>query len=134
MPPGHSEGYRHPRRGSSAPLTGGRMAVGRPHADADTATEPAAHLPDDGASGWSSQAVFTIVDREGIRPMSLQMRPAEEFRFGGHQTFPPRIAWLPKAALGLSRGQDVLGNIVDGVVGLGLGKNNSLHIPCSAGN
>lgn len=65
--------------------------------------------------------------------MSLQMNPAEDFRFGGHQTFPLRIAWLPKAALGLSRGQDVLGNMVEGVVGLGLGKNMVEALRCWIG-
>lgn len=64
--------------------------------------------------------------------MNLQTGPAETFRFGGHQTFPLRTAWLPKAALGLSGGKDVLGNIVDGVVGLGLGKNMVEALRCWA--
>ncbi|PKU22916.1 DUF4007 family protein [Telmatospirillum siberiense] len=62
--------------------------------------------------------------------MALQIDPVETFRFGGHQTFPLRIAWLPKAVRGLSGGQDVLGNIVDGVIGLGLGKNMVEALRC----
>ena len=64
--------------------------------------------------------------------MSLKSGPAELFRFGGHQTFPLRTAWLPKAALGLSGGRDVLSDIVEGVVGLGLGKNMVEALRCWA--
>lgn len=54
------------------------------------------------------------------------------YRFGGHQTFPLRIAWLPKAAKRLSEGRDVLGNVLEGVVSLGLGKNMVEALRCWA--
>jgi hypothetical protein len=56
----------------------------------------------------------------------------DQYRFGGHQTFPLRITWLPKAAIGLSQGRDVLGDIVEGVVALGLGKNMVEALRCWA--
>ena len=65
--------------------------------------------------------------------MTLQTSLAEDYRFGGHQTFPLRIAWLPKAAMGLSSGQDVLGDMVEGVVKLGLGKNMVEALRCWVG-
>lgn len=57
---------------------------------------------------------------------------AEVYRFGGHQTFPLRTAWLPKAAKGLSEGRDVLGDMLEGVVNLGLGKNMVEALRCWA--
>lgn len=64
--------------------------------------------------------------------MATQVEIPHVFRFGGHQTFPLRTAWLPKAAKGLSEGRDVLGNIVEGVVSLGLGKNMVEALRCWA--
>lgn len=65
--------------------------------------------------------------------MTLKTGLAEDYRFGGHQTFPLRIAWLPKAAMALSSGRDVLGDMVEGVVGLGLGKNMVEALRCWVG-
>jgi len=45
------------------------------------------------------------------------------YRFSGHQTFPLRIAWLPKAAAEIREGLDPLTNPDDGIERLGLGKN-----------
>lgn len=53
-----------------------------------------------------------------------------EYRFAGHQTFPLRTAWLPKAAPLLRNGFDPLSDIVDGVVKLGLGKNMVEALRC----
>ncbi|MDW6023928.1 DUF4007 family protein [Mesorhizobium sp. BAC0120] len=63
---------------------------------------------------------------------SSREQTADAFRFGGHQTFPLRIAWLPKVAKGLSEGRDVLGSVLDGVVTLGLGKNMVEALRCWA--
>lgn len=65
-------------------------------------------------------------------PVTTSNAPTELFRFGGHQTFPLRITWLPKAAIGLSEGRDVLGDILEGVVALGLGKNMVEALRCWA--
>lgn len=54
----------------------------------------------------------------------------QEYRFGGHQTFALRIAWLPKAAAAIERGEDPLSNPLDGVVSLGLGKNMVEALRC----
>lgn len=64
--------------------------------------------------------------------MTTPNAPIDLFRFGGHQTFPLRITWLPKAAIGLSEGRDVLGDILEGVVALGLGKNMVEALRCWA--
>lgn len=48
---------------------------------------------------------------------------SQTFRFGGHQSFALRTAWLPKAALAIQEGVDVFSDPLRGVVRLGLGKN-----------
>jgi hypothetical protein len=53
-----------------------------------------------------------------------------DFRFGGHQTFALRIAWLPKAAAAIEVGVDPLSNPIDGVIHLGLGKNMVEALRC----
>lgn len=45
------------------------------------------------------------------------------YRFGGHQSFALRTAWLPKAAHAIENGEDVFTDPLRGVVRLGLGKN-----------
>lgn len=47
----------------------------------------------------------------------------ESYRFGGHQSFALRIAWLPKAARAIEGGDDPFTDPLRGVVTLGLGKN-----------
>ncbi len=47
----------------------------------------------------------------------------QSFRFGGHQSFALRTAWLPKAAGSIESGEDVFTDPLRGVVRLGLGKN-----------
>ena len=57
------------------------------------------------------------------------MTPAS-FRFSGHQTFPLRIAWLPKAVAEICKGNDPLSNVDDGIISLGLGKNMVESLRC----
>lgn len=45
------------------------------------------------------------------------------YRFGGHQSFALRTAWLPKAAQAIQDNDDVFSDPLRGVVRLGLGKN-----------
>jgi hypothetical protein len=52
------------------------------------------------------------------------------FRYSGHQTFPLRIAWLPKAIQEIHSGHDPLTNIDEGIVSLGLGKNMVEALRC----
>ena len=52
------------------------------------------------------------------------------FRFSGHQTFPLRIAWLPKAVAEVKKGKDPLTNIDEGIISLGLGKNMVESLRC----
>ena len=55
---------------------------------------------------------------------------APAFRFSGHQTFPLRIAWLPKVIREIFIGRDPLTNIDEGIVSLGLGKNMVEGLRC----
>jgi Protein of unknown function (DUF4007) len=58
-------------------------------------------------------------------------RPVEtSFRFSGHQTFPLRMAWIPKAVGQIVRGRDPLTNIDEGITKLGLGKNMVEALRC----
>ncbi len=52
------------------------------------------------------------------------------YRFSGHQTFPLRIAWLPKAALEIQAGRDPLTDPDEGILHLGLGKNMVEALRC----
>jgi hypothetical protein len=46
-----------------------------------------------------------------------------DFTFSGHETFPLRISWLPKAVSAIEAGHDVFGDVRNGMAKLGLGKN-----------
>jgi hypothetical protein len=52
------------------------------------------------------------------------------FRFSGHETFPLRIAWLPKAVKAIVHGLDPLTNVDEGIAKLGLGKNMVEALRC----
>jgi hypothetical protein len=52
------------------------------------------------------------------------------FRFSGHQTFPLRITWIPKAVAEISAGRDPLTDIDEGITQLGLGKNMVEALRC----
>ena len=64
------------------------------------------------------------------RPSSSAQADAQVFRYSGHQTFPLRIAWLPKAIREITSGNDPLTNIDEGIVSLGLGKNMVEALRC----
>lgn len=55
---------------------------------------------------------------------------APVYRFGGHQSFALRIAWLPKAVATIEAGTDPLSTPIVGVVELGLGKNMVESLRC----
>ncbi|MHC1763380.1 MAG: DUF4007 family protein [Verrucomicrobiia bacterium] len=52
------------------------------------------------------------------------------FRFSGHQTFPLRMAWIPKAVSAISEKKDPLTNTDEGITTLGLGKNMVEALRC----
>lgn len=52
------------------------------------------------------------------------------FRFSGHQTFPLRITWIPKAVAEIAAGRDPLSDIDEGITQLGLGKNMVEALRC----
>lgn len=54
----------------------------------------------------------------------------EAFRFSGHQTFPLRITWIPKAVGEIVEGRDPLSDIDEGITQLGLGKNMVEALRC----
>lgn len=59
--------------------------------------------------------------------MSIAAEPAKPakaaYRFSGHETFPCRYAWLPKAVRGLRENPALFANEDDAMVRLGVGKN-----------
>lgn len=54
------------------------------------------------------------------------------FSFSGHETFPLRVAWLPKAVAAVSSGKDPFSNPREGMRILGLGKNMVTALQCWA--
>ncbi|MBZ5532391.1 MAG: DUF4007 family protein [Acidobacteriia bacterium] len=71
------------------------------------------------------------VDRPGSSaalPPPAQAEPP--FRFSGHQTFPLRITWIPKAVAEITAGHDPLTDIDEGITQLGLGKNMVEALRC----
>jgi hypothetical protein len=52
------------------------------------------------------------------------------FRFSGHQSFPLRITWIPKAVAEITAGRDPLTDIDEGITQLGLGKNMVEALRC----
>jgi Protein of unknown function (DUF4007) len=65
-----------------------------------------------------------------IRSSATALSQSGRFRFSGHQTFPLRIAWLPKAIREIASRRDPLTNIDEGIVTLGLGKNMVEALRC----
>lgn len=66
-------------------------------------------------------------------PTQAARKPQPEgpvYRYSGHQTFPLRIAWLPKAIREIAAGRDPLTDIDEGIVSLGLGKNMVEALRC----
>lgn len=67
------------------------------------------------------------------QPSLVQMSSSpgvEAFRFSGHQTFPLRITWIPKAVGEIVAGRDPLSDIDEGITQLGLGKNMVEALRC----
>lgn len=54
----------------------------------------------------------------------------ERYSFSGHETFPLRVAWLPKAVAAVSQGKDPFSNPREGMRILGLGKNMVTALQC----
>jgi hypothetical protein len=52
------------------------------------------------------------------------------YRFSGHQTFPLRIAWIPKAVAAIADGRDPLSDVDEGITAMGLGKNMVEALRC----
>ena len=65
-----------------------------------------------------------------LASVSIQPSSGSSIRFSGHQTFPLRIAWIPKAIHEIVKGNDPLNNIDNGIVSLGLGKNMIEALRC----
>lgn len=62
--------------------------------------------------------------------MNIQIQNEERFSFSGHETFPLRVAWLPKAVAAVSSGNDPFSNPREGMRILGLGKNMVMALEC----
>lgn len=52
------------------------------------------------------------------------------YSFSGHETFPLRVAWLPKAVTAVSQGKDPFSDPREGMQILGLGKNMVAALQC----
>ena len=77
----------------------------------------------------------TIQELKADRPRSpAELPPAglaeTAFRFSGHQTFPLRITWIPKAVAEIVADRDPLTDIDEGITQLGLGKNMVEALRC----
>lgn len=59
-----------------------------------------------------------------------QQVQSERFSFSGHETFPLRVAWLPKAVSAVSKGMNPFSNPREGMRILGLGKNMVMSLEC----
>ena len=55
--------------------------------------------------------------------MEASRQDIKRFSFSGHETFPLRVAWLPKAVAAVSEGVDPFTDARLGMQVLGLGKN-----------
>ncbi len=76
-----------------------------------------------------------LMTRRGIELTSAnsnqgQKLPVVRFFFSGHETFPLRVAWLPKVVAAVSRGQEPFSNPREGMRILGLGKNMIKALQC----
>lgn len=78
----------------------------------------------------TASAAPTATVRTGVGQPVLPASAGTNFRFSGHQTFPLRIAWIPKAVGAITKGLDPLTNIDEGITNLGLGKNMVEALRC----
>ena len=78
----------------------------------------------------SSEVHNSNDQRLGVPPSPAAPRSEPTFRFSGHQTFPLRIAWIPKAVREIVAGNDPLTDIDEGITELGLGKNMVEALRC----
>lgn len=62
--------------------------------------------------------------------LNLLDQRGERYSFSGHETFPLRVAWLPKAVDAVSQGKDPFSNPREGMRILGLGKNMVMSLEC----
>lgn len=60
----------------------------------------------------------------------ISNQQSERFSFSGHETFPLRVAWLPKVVAAVSQGKDPFSNPREGMRILGLGKNMVMSLEC----
>ena len=78
--------------------------------------------------------VRTVQDLTADQSRSSASTPTGQgettFRFSGHQTFPLRITWIPKAVAEIVAGRDPLTDIDEGITQLGLGKNMVEALRC----
>lgn len=71
-----------------------------------------------------------VQSENSLSHVSTTSRDAAAFRFSGHQTFPLRIAWIPKAVTQFRLGRDPLSEPDEGIRTLGLGKNMVEALRC----
>ena len=75
--------------------------------------------------GRTSTAREVKATEEQLSPVRMpSSQGAEAFRFSGHQTFPLRITWIPKAVGEIVAGRDPLSDIDEGITQLGLGQEH----------
>jgi Protein of unknown function (DUF4007) len=79
-------------------------------------------------TGASSADALKDSKARVLLPSAVRVEPS--YRFSGHQTFPLRIAWIPKAVAEIASGNDPLTNTDEGITNLGLGKNMVEALRC----
>ena len=75
-------------------------------------------LPEALSSSTISSGLFTLKPQE-----SLQLTVEHNYRISGHESFPCRYTWLPKAVQGLSLDAKLFADEEKAMVDLGVGKN-----------
>ena len=68
------------------------------------------------------EVVFQLFPIVHLSERSATIKIMAQYRFTGHETFPCRYPWLPKAVSALRKHSDLFKNIDDAIVVLGVGK------------
>jgi Protein of unknown function (DUF4007) len=120
---GCASGWRAPAKGCGPSMGRSLFILGAGFSDGWAASssaalgEPAKPCESGGADDWASGGKNTFAQGGSRLGSHRQMK------FSGHETFPCRYAWLPKAAEAVNENPELFGDEADAMVRLGLGKN-----------
>src|ERR1022692_3922954 len=72
---------------------------------------------------WRREMKKEISNTPHTRVPERESRHVPAYRFSGHETFPFRYSWLPKAVVELTANAELFSNDERAMVRLGVGKN-----------